>query len=185
MASTLPDFLAVEPLDGDPAAAGLVERAFSGNPAASSPDRLAVRLRAGSTPLKDLCFAIRQEGRLLASLQSWPVILVADGRRVPLVLIGPVAVDPMWQGRSLGRTLMDRTVETLEGSAILVGDASYYGRWGFAAAPTQRWRVCGEVERHRLLARSSGPALPSSGLLLAAEPRTPIASDGVRPLESD
>ena len=173
MASTLPDWVAVETLGGDPSAAGLVERAFCANPAASDPGRLAVRLRSATSALDNLCFAVRRHGLLLASLQSWPAILVADGGSLPLVLIGPVAVAPEWHGRGLGRALMSRVTDRLDDAAVLVGDADYYGRWGFKAAPTQGWRVDGHVERHRLLARSLGHPLPLSGQLRPAEPRTP------------
>ena len=49
---------------------------------------------------------------------------------------------------------------------VLIGDADYYGRWGFSAAMTGGWRCPGPYEPHRLLAR--GPmlaAMPAEGML--------------------
>lgn len=146
----------------------LVARAFAANRVAGDPDRLAVRLRAGAEPIADLCFAVRLEGAILASLQSWPVALEADGATHPLILIGPVAVDSTWHGCGLGGALMDAVVERLDCAAVLVGDEAYYGRWGFAAEATRGWRVEGAVERDRLLARAGGEPLPLEGQLRSA-----------------
>ena len=155
----------VEPLGRDPALTALIARAFADKPEATAPDRLAVRLRAGAEPIEPLCLAIRAGQELLASVQGWPVRL--QGRApLDLALIGPVAVEPRLQGRGLGRALMAAVVEQLDRPAVLVGDDRYYGEWGFTAAPTRRWRVEGEVERHRLLVRGCGTEVPVEGWLV-------------------
>jgi predicted N-acetyltransferase YhbS len=49
---------------------------------------------------------------------------------------------------------------------VLIGDADYYGRWGFSAALTGGWRCPGPYEAHRLLARGSAlAAMPVVGML--------------------
>ena len=49
---------------------------------------------------------------------------------------------------------------------VLIGDAEYYGRWGFSAAMTGGWRCPGPFEQHRLLARGHGlAAMPVDGML--------------------
>ena len=49
---------------------------------------------------------------------------------------------------------------------VLIGDLSYYGRWGFSAAMTGGWRCPGPYEQDRLLARGHGlAAMPSEGML--------------------
>ncbi len=130
--------------------------------------RLTARLRADAGPIEALCLAVRDaHSTLHASLQSWPVALETDGAIRPLVLIGPVAVEPALQGAGLGRALMGELCARLSRPAVLVGDESYYGRWGFTAAPTRRWQVAGDVERDRLLARGCGAGLPVEGRLKA------------------
>ena len=136
--------------------------------AAFGPDRharTAYRLRAGAEALAALSFAaLGANGELVGTLQCWPVALVdAAGARRPLVLVGPVAVAPARQGTGIGARMMDRMLAAAdaEGTAglILVGDAPYYGRFGFDSSRTGGWTLPGPVERHRLLARLD-PEIP-------------------------
>jgi len=144
--------------------------------AAFGPDRhgrTAYKLRAGVETLPGLSLAAFDEtGALVGTLQCWPVELAtADGRRVPLVLVGPVAVRPDRQRDGIGRKLMDAMLDAADGgladSLVLIGDPEYYERFfGFTARWTRDWEVPGPVERHRLLARLRGPApLPAAGRL--------------------
>ena len=91
------------------------------------------RLRDGVRPVADLCLTLRDEGGTLAAvIRYWPVQV--GGKRV--LLLGPVAVHPTRQGEGLGGLLM---LESLAEArrlgwerVLLVGDAPYYGRFGFA-----------------------------------------------------
>lgn len=151
----------------------LLDRAFG-------PDRhgrTAYRLRAGTTALPDLSLAAVEDGggALLGSIQCWPVRFVGDdGAEAPLVLVGPVAVEPALQQGGIGRALMAASLAVAESrglSLMLIGDPEYYGRFfGFTADATAAWRLPGPVERHRLLAR--GPAVPSGAGVI--EPRAPV-----------
>lgn len=150
--------------------------------AAFGPDRhgrTAYRMREGCAPIAALSFSASADGRLIGTLQSWPVAWVGEGaegceRRVPLVMVGPVAVLPALQRGGTGRALMnamiamaDRPVEAGGAGAALmmIGDPEYYGRfWGFSARATAAWEVSGPVERRRLLAR--GPAPDQAGIIL-------------------
>ena len=107
---------------------------------------------------------MRREGRLVGALTAWPVRL----DEAALTLIGPVTVEPEWQGRGVGVALMTEACARLTGPAVLVGDPGYYGRWGFVAKATRGWTVRGGVERDRLLARSAGTPLPRTGALQPA-----------------
>lgn len=160
------------PLDRvDPGEAeALLDRAFG-------PDRhtrTAYRVRAGTLPLRPLSFAaIGDDGTLDGLIQSWPVALASDsGPLVPLVMVGPVAVEPALQQAGIGRRLMHHLLEAADTSALpgtealmLIGDPEYYGRFfGFDASRTGRWRLPGPFEPRRLLAR--GAAVPSCGGLV-------------------
>jgi predicted N-acetyltransferase YhbS len=135
--------------------------------------RTAYRLRAGVTPIEALSFAAFAQGRLIGSLQSWPLELApADAAPCPLVLVGPVAVEPERQRDGIGKRLMQALLAAADASdpapaLAMIGDPEYYGRFfGFTAEATGGWEVPGPVERRRLLARiPAGRALPATGLL--------------------
>lgn len=136
-------------------------------------ERTAYRVRAGTAPILPLCFAAcTTDGALVGTIQAWPVALALDGGgSVPMVMVGPVAVEPDRQGTGIGVALMKALGDAAPacgdagGDALmLIGDPEYYGRFGFTGAHTAGWRLPGPVERHRLLAR--GPAVPTGAGLL-------------------
>ncbi|RMH41207.1 MAG: N-acetyltransferase [Alphaproteobacteria bacterium] len=109
------------------------------------------RLRDGVEPVAALCLVARdEEGTLAGAIRHWPVRVGA----VPALLLGPVAVHPTHQGEGLGGLLVR---ESLAEAArlgwervLLVGDAPYYGRFGFTRLegvemppPTNPERVLG------------------------------------------
>lgn len=148
--------------------------------------RTAYRMREGCAPIAELSFSAWDDGRLIGTLQSWPVVWVAadvngNERRVPLVMVGPVAVLPALQRGGTGRALMDALIAAADrppdtsgaGAALMmIGDPEYYSRfWGFSADATGAWELPGPVERHRLLARAVRDArAPSGAGILLADP---------------
>lgn len=154
---------------GDAAVAALLDAAFGPN----RHGRTAYRIRLGMAWFTDLSFAaFDSQGRLVGTLQSWPVALHGDdGSETPLIMVGPVAVLPDMQRHGTGRALMDRLIETVDthpgDPLMMIGDPEYYGRfWGFTADATGGWQAPGPVERHRLLTRAApGLALPKAGML--------------------
>lgn len=138
--------------------------------------RTAYRIRAGMNWLPGLSLAaLDQHEMLVATIQCWPIGLQTPQGQVPLVMVGPVAVVPERQGEGFGIGLMsamiaeDARLAESGGPAlpqVLIGDAGYYGRWGFSAAMTGGWRCPGPYEPHRLLARGHAlAAMPSEGML--------------------
>lgn len=98
------------------------------------------RLRDGVPPVADLCLTLRthDDNILLAAIRFWPVRVHdrddAKGRKT--LLLGPIAVHPTAQGEGLGAILMRdslaRAAVTGWSRVLLVGDAPYYSRFGFA-----------------------------------------------------
>lgn len=135
--------------------------------------RTAYRIREGMPLLPALSFGIADaDGALVGSLQSWPVALHGDdGVSMPLVMVGPVAVEPSLQRGGHGRALMDAVVAAAraQGGAplMMIGDPEYYGRfWGFSAEGTSRWDAPGPFEPRRLLALSvDGRPVGGRGML--------------------
>ena len=138
----------------------LLDRAFG----TDRRTRTAYRVRTGTGALPALSFAaLAHDGTLAGTIQCWPVALACnDGTRTPLVMVGPVAVEPHLQQLGVGRMLMAHMIEAAERGdfppLMLVGDPEYYGRFfGFTAEHTGGWRLPGPFEQHRLLARGTAP----------------------------
>ncbi|WP_179378869.1 GNAT family N-acetyltransferase [Jannaschia marina] len=90
------------------------------------------RLRDGVPPARDLCLVARgAAGEVAGAIRFWPVCVGPHSA----MLLGPVAVHPTRQGEGLGAFLLqsglDRAAVGGVARVLLVGDASYYGRFGF------------------------------------------------------
>lgn len=133
--------------------------------------RTAYRIRSGMPQIDELSFAACKDGALIGSLQSWPVALEGIGQSVPLVLVGPVAVQPDLQrggvGTALMRALLDAAPIVGADAMTMIGDPEYYDRFfGFSNAHTAGWGLSGPFEQRRLLARITRPGgLPPKGML--------------------
>jgi predicted N-acetyltransferase YhbS len=165
------DVATLIPLDNvDPALVeALLDRAFE----PERRNRAAYKVREGADWLPALSFAaIDGEEHLVGTIQCWPVALTdPEGRKHPLIMVGPVAVLPEAQGRGFGQVLMSASLAALSPQAplpqVMIGDPEYYGRfWGFSNAHTGGWSLPGPFEQRRLLVRCDNPAvLPKEGIL--------------------
>jgi predicted N-acetyltransferase YhbS len=127
--------------------------------------RTAYRVREGMAAIPQLSFAALEQGALVGSIQCWPVTLACDdGGRIPMVMVGPVAVSPARQNVGIGRALMWQAIRVAQAGGIagadalmLIGDPEYYDQFGFDARATGQWRLPGPFEQRRLLARGNAP----------------------------
>ena len=132
------------------------------------------RLRAGRQPADGLAFVAAERGRVVATVRLWPVAI--DSGRSGL-LLGPLAVAADARNRGIGSALMRHALAAAQrgghACVLLVGDASYYGRFGFSTSKTEALRLPGPYEAHRLLAHELTPgALDGArGLVTAAGTR--------------
>ena len=90
------------------------------------------RLRDGVPAIADLCLTARDASGVLAgAVRNWPVRIGA----VRAVLLGPIAVHPTRQGEGIAAILMQNCLDRARllgwERVMLVGDAPYYGRFGF------------------------------------------------------
>lgn len=154
------------PGDG-PAVEALLDAAFG----VERFDKTAQRLRDGRQPADGLTFVALAGGRLVGTIALWDVE-AGPGR--PALLLGPVAVAAARRGRGLGARLVRRALNQAtargDGAVILVGDAPYYGRFGFTRRLTLGLDLPGPVEAARFLglelrpgslAGARGPVLPA------------------------
>jgi predicted N-acetyltransferase YhbS len=137
-----------------PAREALLERAF-GNARFT---KAAERLREGRLPAAELSFVAVKTNRVVGTVRLWHV---CAGPARPALLLGPLAVDDAWRGLGTGAALMRRATEAAHQlghkAVLLVGDAPYYGRFGFTAEKTGPLWMPGPYERDRLLARELVP----------------------------
>jgi predicted N-acetyltransferase YhbS len=98
------------------------------------------------------------------------------------VLLGPLAVDEARRSRGIGGALMRRALTAARRrkhrGVLLVGDATYYWRFGFSGEKTTALWLPGPYERDRLLACELTPgALDGArGLIGATSRLTPPPS---------
>lgn len=126
----------------------------------------AYRLRAGATPDPALSFVARDGAVLVGSVQCWPIRLCsASAPDVPLVLLGPIATAADRRGEGIASALIAAALAAVDAHGalpvLLVGDAPFYGRFGFSAAATQGWAMPGPIDQARLLLRWAGKPLPA------------------------
>ncbi|WP_292027566.1 GNAT family N-acetyltransferase [Mesorhizobium sp.] len=124
------------------------------------------KLRRGRRPSEGLAFVARDaSGVVVGTVRLWDVRLGEGGPAA--LLLGPLAVEPGLKSGGIGSALMPplfKPGSTLmrhaiaeaarlgHGAILLVGDAPYYGRFGFSADRTGTLAMPGPYERHRLLA---------------------------------
>jgi predicted N-acetyltransferase YhbS len=114
--------------------------------------KTAERLREGRQPANGLAFTTGEDGRVVGTVRLWSI---AVGESRPALLLGPLAVAASHRGRSLGAALMRRALREARrlghAAVLLIGDAPYYGRFGFSAAKTGALWLPGPYEHQRLL----------------------------------
>lgn len=162
------------PLDQVDAAAleDVLDRAFE----PTRRQRTSYLIRGTAESLPPLCFAALDEsGELVGTIQAFPVALTDPAGKVhPLIMVGPVAIVPEHQGQGFGRALMAAQTEAIEDARmqgapalpqVLIGDAPYYGKFGFVETP-RGWTCPGPWDPARLLVRGANPVtLPQHGVL--------------------
>lgn len=126
------------------------------------------RLRDGVAPVDGLCLVARDDYDVLAgAIRYWPVVIGAA--RDKALLLGPVAVHPTYQGEGLGGLLVRESLERARAlgwtRVILVGDAPYYGKFGFERADTLAFPPPTNPERLLCRALSDGAFDGVSGLI--------------------
>ncbi len=131
----------------------LIERAFG-------PGRFvktAERLREHNSPVLDLSFVAWADRDVVGCVRMWPIHI----GETPALLLGPFAVEDAWRGRGLGSDLIRQACDAARdgghGLVVLVGDASYFAKLGFEAAPKDRVVLPGPVNTRRLLWRALRP----------------------------
>jgi predicted N-acetyltransferase YhbS len=152
-----------------PAREALLDRALG----AGRLRKTAERMREGRMPAEGLSFIAQEDESVVGTLRLWHV---AAGPSRRALLLGPLAVDASRRGHGIGAALMKGATEAARAlghaAVLLVGDAPYYGRFGFSAETTGALWLPGPFEPGRLLAQELVPgALDGARGLIAATGR--------------
>jgi predicted N-acetyltransferase YhbS len=137
------------------------------------------RLRKGRKPAEGLSLVAIERGRIIGTVRLWSV---NAGRGRPAMLLGPLAVHPDAQKRGIGAGLMRRALEEAaqrgHAAVLLVGDAAYYGRFGFSAEKTQALRLSGADPARLLAVELKADALAGAhgAIVASGERESPLRS---------
>ena len=163
-----------QPADA-PFIVALVNRAFGPGRHAKAADRL----REGNALIPDLSFTAWDGETLVGSVRLWPVTIGGE----PVAFLGPIAVEAQLRKHRIGQTLVERACEASAEAGwravLLVGDAPYFGRVGFDAAPAAGVRMPGPVDQRRVLLKAlrEGGAAGLEGLVRASRSCSPLAGE--------
>jgi predicted N-acetyltransferase YhbS len=154
---------------------GLLDEAYGAARFAKTSERL----REGRLPADGLSLVAVARGRLVGTVRLWNVT-AGPGRDA--LLLGPLAVHPEHRNRGIGSALIDRVIARarLAGhqAIVLVGDAPYYGRFGFSSGSTGDLWMPGPFDCQRLLALELKPgALAGARGMIGAAGRLVPAPD--------
>jgi predicted N-acetyltransferase YhbS len=90
-------------------------------------------------------------------------------------MLGPLTVDPAFEGRGIGGALMARAIAAAPERGIalilLVGDLPYYSRFGFRPVPPGHVQLPGPVDPSRFLALEIAPDSLSQAVGMVSPPR--------------
>ena len=130
-----------------PLVTALIDRAFGPGRHAKAADRL----REGNRLIADLSFTAWDGDTLVGSVRLWPVTVGGEA----VVFLGPIAVEADLRKHRIGQTLVEMACDAAAKAGwravLLVGDAPYFGRTGFDAAPAKAVRMPGPVDQRRVL----------------------------------
>jgi predicted N-acetyltransferase YhbS len=133
--------------EDQPAIEALLDRAFGPGRFVKSSER--VREFADFAP--ELSFCAWSDGELLGVVRMWRVRV----GETPVVFLGPLAVDDSQRSAGVGGGLVQRACEAArqagEAAVLLVGDGSYFARFGFEASAAKSVRMPGPVDQRRVL----------------------------------
>jgi predicted N-acetyltransferase YhbS len=159
-----------------PAVEKLVAKGFGPGRYAKS----AYRLREGVHAVEGLSFVAVEGDVLRGSVRFWPIVIGSE----PALLLGPLAVDVERRGQGIGLALMRRGIEEAQArghrAIVLVGDAPYYARAGFAPLKEKQVKFPGPVDGARILglALVEGALDSLGGEVRRAEIDDPVCADG-------
>ncbi|MCR5523551.1 MAG: N-acetyltransferase [Clostridia bacterium] len=93
-------------------------------------------LRNDPAFVKELDFVMERDGRLIGQNMFMNTVIDADdGRKIPVLTMGPICIAPEYKRRGYGKTLLDFSLEKATalgfGAVLFEGNIGFYGKSGF------------------------------------------------------
>lgn len=89
--------------------------------------------------IPELDFVMEQDGRLIGQNMFMKAVVSADdGRKIPIITMGPIGIIPELKRRGYGKALLDYSLERAKemgfGAIMFEGNIDFYGKSGFTYA---------------------------------------------------
>ncbi|MEO1188130.1 MAG: N-acetyltransferase [Pseudomonadota bacterium] len=122
--------------------------------------KTAERLREGNASVPDVSRVAVLDDKVIGVCRVWPIMVGAGG--VTALFIGPVAVDPDFQGQRLGLTVTGEALEAATkagwGAAVIIGAPGYFGELGFEQVAPDRFSFPAPQDMARVMVRDLASA---------------------------
>ena len=112
------------------------------------------QLRNSANKVNNLSYVIKDYSKkVVGSIRFWNIQVDSQSSRG--LLLGPLAINPIYQGEGLGEKLVSNSIEKAHSEnwnwIVLVGDLSYYSKFGFSQYPTRGISIGSGFDNSRLL----------------------------------
>jgi putative acetyltransferase len=112
-----------------------------------------------------------RDGEIIGHILFSRVFVEAGDTRFPGVALAPAAVVPDWQGKGVGRALIEDAHQRLQASgeklSVVLGDPAYYGRFGYEHGRAADFESTYQCDALQAIAWGEAP---QSGKLVYATP---------------
>ena len=112
------------------------------------------KLRNATNKVKKLSYVIKDNlNNIVGSIRFWNIKI--DGLSSRGLLLGPLAIHPIYQSEGLGEKLVLNGIEKAQADnwnwVVLVGDLGYYSKFGFSKDTTHGISIGDGFDNERLL----------------------------------
>jgi predicted N-acetyltransferase YhbS len=95
-------------------------------------------LRHDASFIRELDYVIEDDDKVVGHITYSKNTLCVDNKKIDVVTLGPVGIDPNYQKRGYGSKLIEYTLDKANDLGIsyvfVIGDENYYKRFGFVDA---------------------------------------------------
>ena len=108
--------------------------------------------------VKELDFVAELDGKIIGQvIYVRATIDCADGKKVPIVTLGPIGILPEYKRKGFGKKLLDfslaKAAELGFGAVVIEGNIDFYGKSGFTIAKEKGIRYFDDPEADYLLVK--------------------------------
>ena len=112
------------------------------------------QLRNSANKVDNLSYVIKDNSKkVVGSIRFWNIKVDSHSSRG--LLLGPLAIHPIYQSEGLGEKLVLNGIEKAHSDnwnwIVLVGDLDYYSKFGFSKNPTRGIFIRNSLDNSRLL----------------------------------